>query len=76
MSKRLKIAAPEAKIQEPVKVVFGFSELRQCSYINAINDGRFFLRATGDNHSFLGYRTEDVFQILFIEYQFGDIYQH
>ncbi|HBH09198.1 MAG TPA: hypothetical protein DDX40_07345 [Rikenellaceae bacterium] len=44
MSKRLKIAAPEIKIQEPVKVVFGFSELRQCSYINATNDGKFFIR--------------------------------
>ena len=129
MGKQLKIAAPEVKIQESVKVVFGFSELRQCSYIYATNDGKFFirfierlkklctltwnqvytssrhsfgtetimkenlnsstqqlcpsgvdklliLRATGDNHSFLGYRSDDVFQILFIEYRFGDIYQH
>ena len=34
------------------------------------------LRATGDNHAFLGYREGNVFQILFIEYRFGDIYQH
>lgn len=34
------------------------------------------LRATGDNHAFLGYRDGNVFQVLFIEYQFGDIYNH
>lgn len=34
------------------------------------------LRATGDNHAFLGYRDGNVFQVLFIEYKFGDIYQH
>ena len=129
MGKHLKVAAPEVKIQEPMKIVFGFSELRQCSYIYASNDGKFFirfierlknlctltwnqvyissrhsfgtetimkdslnlstqqlcpsgvdklliLRATGDNHAFLGYRSDDAFQILFIEYRFGDVYQH
>ena len=44
MGKHLKITAPEVKIQEPVKVVFGFAELRQCSYVNATNDGKFFIR--------------------------------
>ena len=34
------------------------------------------LRATGNNHSFLGYRKSNVFQVLFIEYEFGDIYSH
>lgn len=33
-------------------------------------------RATGDNHSFLGIREEDVFQVVFIESDFGDIYSH
>ena len=34
------------------------------------------LRATGDNHAFLGYREGNIFQIIFIEYQFGDVYRH
>ena len=34
------------------------------------------LRATGDNRVFLGYRDGNMFQILFIEYRFGDIYVH
>jgi len=34
------------------------------------------LRATGNNHAFLGYRDGSVFQVLFIEYRFGDIYSH
>lgn len=34
------------------------------------------LRATGNNHAFLGYRDGSVFQVLFIEYNFGDIYNH
>lgn len=34
------------------------------------------LRATGNNHAFLGYRDGNVFQVLFIEYHFGDIYNH
>lgn len=33
-------------------------------------------RATGDNHAFLGYRDGNVFQIIFLEYQFGDVYNH
>lgn len=33
-------------------------------------------RATGDNHVFLGYREENVFQVIFVEYQFGDVYRH
>ena len=34
------------------------------------------LRATGSNHAFLGYRQGNIFQVLFIEYEFGDIYNH
>lgn len=33
-------------------------------------------RAKGDNHAFLGYRDGSIFQVVFIEYQFGDIYRH
>lgn len=39
-------------------------------------DSLLVFRATGDNHVFLGYREENVFQVIFIEYQFGDVYQH
>lgn len=34
------------------------------------------LRATGDNHVFLGVRQDNIFYILFIEAEFGDIYDH
>lgn len=34
------------------------------------------LRATGDNHVFLGFREDNVFQVVFIESRFGDIYDH
>lgn len=34
------------------------------------------LRATGDNHAFLGYRDGNIFQVIFIEYCFGDVYKH
>lgn len=34
------------------------------------------LRATGDNHPFLGYRDKDTFQVVFIEAEFGDVYKH
>ena len=33
-------------------------------------------RASGDNHVFLGYRDNNVFQVIFIEYNFGDVYFH
>jgi hypothetical protein len=33
-------------------------------------------RATGDNRAFLGIRIEDVFHIIFIEENFGDVYDH
>lgn len=39
-------------------------------------DSLIVLRATGDNHAFLGNRTENVFHVVFIEYQFGDVYKH
>lgn len=111
------------------KVSFGFSEIRDVSFVKAQRDAAFFieyihrlkqlsnmtwdeirtthrhgfgsetigvdkltkqalqrvpfglkklivLRATGGNHVFLGYRDGNVFQVLFIEYRFGDIYAH
>lgn len=33
-------------------------------------------RAKGDNHPFIGYRENNVFHILYIEANFGDIYDH
>lgn len=36
----------------------------------------FVFRATGNNHAFLGLREGDVFNVIFIESQFGDIYDH
>ena len=33
-------------------------------------------RATGNNHVFLGFREGNVFQVVFVESQFGDIYNH
>lgn len=33
-------------------------------------------RATGDNHVFLGFRDGNVFHVVYIESQFGDIYDH
>ena len=39
-------------------------------------DSLIVLRATGNNHVFLGTRDENVFNVIFIEYQFGDVYKH
>lgn len=36
----------------------------------------FAFRATGDNHVFLGFRDGNVFQVVFIEHTFGEIYNH
>lgn len=33
-------------------------------------------RATGDNHVFVGLQRQQVFHVLFIETEFGDIYEH
>lgn len=33
-------------------------------------------RAKGDNHPFVGYRENNIFHILYIEANFGDIYDH
>ncbi|WP_343764404.1 hypothetical protein [Gangjinia marincola] len=33
-------------------------------------------RATGDNRVFLGLRKENIFHVIFMEEQFGDIYNH
>lgn len=46
---------------------------------NLIPDGMtklIVLRTSGNNHSFLGYRDKSIFQIMFIEYNFGDVYEH
>ena len=34
------------------------------------------LRVDSKNHAFLGYREGNVFQVLFIEHNFGEIYKH
>lgn len=34
------------------------------------------MRATGENKVFLGLRDGDVFSVMFIEHNFGDIYSH
>lgn len=39
-------------------------------------DYLFAFRATGDNHVFLGFREGNVFKVVFIEAEFGDIYNH
>jgi hypothetical protein len=46
--------------------------------INITKDINFLLafRATGDNHAFLGFRDGNIFEIIFIESQFEDIYNH
>jgi hypothetical protein len=48
------------------------------SHVNLTEDVRTLVafRATGDNHVFLGIREADVFQVVFIESSFGDIYNH
>lgn len=131
MTRKIKPQVTPAGIvtQQPSKIVFGFSQLKSLSYVDAKNDSAFFvdflgrlqklseldwntvwtthrhglgtemiskaslkqsarnlipedmdklivLRATGNNHAFLGFREGNVFQVLFIEYKFGDIYQH
>lgn len=40
------------------------------------NDYFLVLRAAGNNLPFLGFRRGDVFEIVFIETRFGDIYNH
>lgn len=62
IKKQQPIASPVGRT--PAKVVFGFSELKDISYTN------------GDNHVFLGYRQQNTFEVIFIEYNFGDIYSH
>lgn len=34
------------------------------------------LRATGDNHPMIGFRRGDVFEVVFLESEFGDVYKH
>ena len=46
--------------------------------LNLTRDVQFLLafRATGDNYVFLGFREGNMFQVVFIESCFGDIYDH
>lgn len=46
--------------------------------VNITKDIKFLFafRASGDNHVFLGFRDGNVFQVVFIECKFGDIYNH
>ena len=46
--------------------------------LNLTRDVGFLMafRATGDNHVFLGFREGNVFQVVFVESSFGDIYNH
>lgn len=127
IKKQTPIAQPIGSNSE--KLVFGFSELKDISYIKGEKDGKFFIcflsrlkklslldwktvsvsakhsygweimkvdnmtdaartkvpagmdkllvfRATGDNHVFFGYRNQNIFEVIFIEYAFGDIYRH
>lgn len=39
-------------------------------------DNLLVLRATGNNHPFLGFRVADTFEVVFIESEFGDVYEH
>lgn len=52
-----------------------FTEAAKSKLPNGMNSLLVF-RAQGDNHVFLGYCDGNVFQIIFIEYQFGDVYKH
>ena len=45
-------------------------------HVPIVMESLLVFRATGDNHVFLGYREGNVFQVIFIEYQFGDVYSH
>ena len=57
---------------------FGF-ELLPIGQIKKQVDGvekLIVFRATGNNHVFAGFREDNVFHILFIEYNFGDLYDH
>lgn len=45
-------------------------------HVPAGMDKLLVFRATGDNHVFLGYRQQNIFEVIFLEYEFGDIYSH
>lgn len=51
-------------------------QLKKQMEIRIEDDHLLVLRATGDNHVFLGFRKGDVFNVVFIEAEFGDIYNH
>lgn len=62
---------------------FGMEKMRVCDMTKAAQthvpegmESLLVFRATGDNHVFLGYREDNIFQVIFIEYQFGDVYSH
>ncbi|MCC8114125.1 MAG: hypothetical protein LIP03_09075 [Bacteroidales bacterium] len=39
-------------------------------------DSLIALRATGSNHPMLGFRENNIYHVVFLESQFGDIYNH
>lgn len=51
-------------------------EIKKDIHITKGVDYLFAFRATGDNHVFLGFREGNVFKVVFIEAEFGDIYNH
>jgi hypothetical protein len=62
---------------------FGMEKMYVCDMTKAAQthvpegmESLLVFRATGDNHVFLGYREDNIFQVIFIEYQFGDVYSH
>lgn len=52
------------------------SSIKKDIHITKGVDYLFAFRATGDNHVFLGFREGNVFKVVFIETEFGDIYNH
>lgn len=51
-------------------------DIKKDTHITKGVDYLLALRATGDNHAFLGFREGNVFKVIFIEAEFGDIYNH
>lgn len=70
-------------VAAPQRHSFGFEKIETKRLSTAARnhipqgmDSLLVFRATGDNHVFLGYRDGNTFQIVFIEYNFGDVYAH
>lgn len=54
----------------PIKII------KKDIHITKDVDYLFAFRATGDKHVFLGFREGNIFKVVFIESEFGDIYNH